>query len=242
MSANNTKIYTLSALVDNFIIENDLSNTWFPKALVWAMRGLREISLDTFQQAQSDHFPITNTNTVVLPGGFVDFVVISGYHNGRCDTWCVNSDLDILPRALGPTAPQDGYSEVGYWLYGCNIFSYGKPRYKRDNFKVKDIGGVKILTMDISTRVPEIYLEWVGDGLNLCGESIIHPYLYDWLTKYMEHKYEEKNNPKATESSIFRKSEDLFYAEKRLRARTSDLDPQSLINLAREYTTLANKL
>lgn len=242
MSADNTKIYKLSSVVDNFLVENDLNNSWFPKMLVWAMRGLREISLDTFQQAQSDHFPITGTKTVVLPAGFVDFIIISGYHNGRCDTWCVNSDLDILPRSLGPTASQDGFSEVGYWLHGCDVFSYGKPRYSRDSFKVHDTGGVKILTMDVSTRVPEIYLEWVGDGINLCSETIIHPYLYDWLTKYMEYQYEEKSNKLATLSSIDRKLEMLHYAEKRLRSRTSNLDPETLISLARQYTTLANKV
>lgn len=241
MSADNTKLYKLSSVVDNFLIENDLSNSWFNKSLVWAMRGIREISLDTFQQAQSDHFPITNTNTVILPPGFVDFVIISGYNNGRCDTWCVQSDLDLLPRALGPTASQDGFSEVGYWLQGCNVFSYGKPIYTRDRFKVVDTGGVKILKMDISTRVPEIYLEWVGDGINLCGETIIHPYVYDYLIKYIEEQYEDKNNPKATEASKLRKQQDRYFAEKRLRARTSNLDFNTLVNIANYYTTLANK-
>lgn len=239
-----TEYYKLASVVDNFLIENDLPNGYFNKCLLWAIRGLREIRLDTWQDATTKLLPVTDKGTVILPSDFVDWAIVSAYHNGRIETIGINSDLDALPRAKGPTASPD-YAEVGYYLSNFSngaIFSYGFALSTKGRFRVVDHGTCKVLTIDYPGRFPEIYLEYITDGFNPCGETIIHPYLYDYLIKYMDSKYEEKNNPKATEASIFRKSQDVFFAEKRVRARTNNLDPQTLINLARQHTTLALKL
>ena len=242
MSTDNTQHYKLASVVDNFLIENDLGSGWFSKGLVWAIRGLRELSLDTFQDAKTALLDVSDRNSVVLPSGFVDWVTISSYGN-RPVTLATNTDIPLVPPFEEIVDAQRATSEYGYYLAnfdGGQIFSYGMGKYSRGNFRVHDNGDCKMLLMDCP-RFSRIYLEFITDGFDPCGETIIHPYMYDYLMKYMEHKYEEKNNPKANESSIFRKSEDVFYAEKRIRARRNNLDPQTLLNMTRQYTVFGIK-
>jgi hypothetical protein len=254
--SDNSKFYKLASVVDNYLIESDLPSGWFGKCLVWAIRGLRESKLDTWNDISTRVLDVNDRGSVVLPNDFVDWAVVSAYSNGRLQTLGINNEISTLPKnhtaAASPTAPtqfaethQPQYHESGYYLTNFHngaIFSYGLALSSQGRFRVHDTGTCKELLMDLPGRVNEIYLEYITDGFDPCGETYIHPYLYDYLMKYMDLKYEEKNNPKATEASIFRKSEDLFYAEKRVRARRNNLDPQTLINLARQHTTLALKV
>lgn len=237
MSADNQQYYKLASVVDNFLIENDLGSGWFAKGLVWAIRGLRELSLDSFQDAKTALLDVTDRNSVVLPPGFVDWAVVSSY-GSRPITLAVNGDISLIPPFEEIMDAQRATREQGYYLAnfeGGRIFSYGAGSYTRGNFKVHDNGDCKMLLMDCP-RYSRIYLEYITDGFDPCGETIIHPYIYDYLMKYMESQYEDKNNPKATESSKYRKGEDLFYAEKRVRARRNNLDPQTLLNMTRQYS------
>lgn len=246
--SDKNKFYSLAAVVDNFMIANDLPNGYFNKSLLWAINGLREISLDTFVTPKTELFTVTDRNTIVLPPGFVGWSIVS-LPGDRVQTLGVNENISSLPRATGvvPTGTQmpGSYAEVGYYLSNFSngaIFSWGMALSTAGAFKVVDNGMVKELKLDLPKRYDQLYVEYTTDGINPCGETIIHPYLYDYLTKYMENEYEDKNNPKATEASKYRKSEDLYFSIKRLRARTNNLSPQTLINLARQYTTLALKL
>jgi hypothetical protein len=96
--------------------------------------------------------------------------------------------------------------------------------------------------MDYDYAFSQVYVEYITDGLEPCGETMVHPYLYDYVFKFMEMRYEKKNNPKATNFSIDSAEKDVFWAEKRIRARRNKLTPQNLLNITRQEARLTSHL
>lgn len=254
--ADNTQYYKLASVVDHWLIENDLGSGWFAKGLVWAIRGLREVKLDTWQDVLTELFPVTERNTVILPPSFVDWVKIGTPYGQYAKTMSINDDLNLLDRSpndsvvsglLEQNLPNgidvgayQGYNFSNY--NGSCFFGIGGGFITKGHFKVHDDGQCKKLLMDYDYPFDNVYVEYITDGFNPCGETVISPYLYDYIIKYMDLRYEEKNNPKATESSIYRKGRDVFQAERRIRARRNNLDPKTLLDLTRKETTLTIRM
>lgn len=253
MAESKPQYYKLASIVDNFMIENDLPDGWFAKSLVFAIRGLRELSLDTWNDVKTVLLDVSDQKTVLLPDDFVDWSYV-GIQIGQYRVAIgVNDELNTLnrrpdsPSVAGlPTQHMPNGIDFDAYNYNFNNYAGGgfwcRGLVTKGFFKVFDNGQCKQLLIDYDYPIKKVYVNYITDGFNPCEETIIHPYLYDYLVKYMEHKYEEKNNPKATESSIDRKARDVFWAEKRIRARKNNLDPQTLLNITRQYTTLAIKM
>jgi hypothetical protein len=239
--SDSAKYYKLGAVVDNFLAENDLPNGWWAKCLLWAIRGLRELHLDhPIQDAKTILLDVTDRNTVVLPSDFVDWVIVSRAGD-KIVTLGVNGRINPLRDNVNHSTRDDAGFYLSNYKNGA-IFSYGVAVSAQGAFRVEDNGACKQLILDIPMGPDQIYLEYITDGFNPCGETTIHPYIYNYLILYLEYQYEDKNNPKATESSKYRKSQDLFFATKEVRGRFFNLDPQTFLNLVRENTTLALKI
>jgi hypothetical protein len=256
MSANKNNYNKLSAIVDQFLIENDLHNGMFPKSLAWAMRGLRELSLDVAQDVKTELLDVTDRKTVILPDSFCDWVKVAAQKGQYAITLGVNADLTSLPRTINSPSVSgllsqhlpngisfDAYSSAfgGYQFLnfnGSTVFGIGSGLPAKGYFKVLDDGCCKQLLMDYDYSLSKVYLEYITDGIDPCGETVVSPYFYDYLIKYISHEYEKKNNPKASESSIFRTGEDVYWAEKRIRSRKNNLDPKTLLDLTRQETRL----
>jgi hypothetical protein len=240
--SDSSKFYKLASVVDDFLAENDLPNGWWNKMLLFAIRGLRELHIDTpIHDAVTILLPVTDRNTVVLPADYVDWCIVSKPGN-KIVTLGVNGAINPLRDNVNHSTRDD----IGFYLANYKngaIFSYGIGVSAQGAFRTDDKGTCKELILDIPSGCPDqIYLEYITDGFNPCGETTIHPYIYDYLIMYLEYQYEDKNNPKATESSKWRKSQDVFFAEKKVRGRFFGLSPQTFLNLVRENTTLAVKV
>lgn len=256
MSESNEKYYRVAAIVDQFLINNDLTEHWFNKALSWALWGLRELSLDTMQEVKTCLLTVTDRKTVTLPRDFVDWVKVGVRKGQYCVTMGVNSDLTGLQRTgdddrvrglLSQNLPNglDVNSYGGYYFFnygGKMLLGLGGGFRTKGDFKVVKRDGCTELLLDYDYGYPDVYLEYISDGIDPCGETILHPYTADYVLKYIELWYEKKNNPKATESSIDRLSRDVFEAEMKIRGRTNDLDPKTLINISRSQTRLTAKI
>lgn len=256
MSANKNNYNQVSAIVDQFLIENDLHNGMFPKCLAWAMRGLREISLDSFQDIKTALLNVTDRKTVLLPEGFVAWTKVAAPRGQYAITLGVNSEMTLLPRTIASKSVSGllsqhqpngiDFSAYGGGLGGYNFLNFNGSTFfgiggglpSKGYFRVLDTGTCKELLMDYDYSLPQVYLEYITDGFDPCGQTVVSPYLYDYLIKYIGHEYEKKNNPKANESSIFRTGQDVHYAERRIRARNNNLDPKTLLNLTRKETRL----
>lgn len=247
----------LSAIVDQFMIEQDLGSGWFAKCLAWAQRGLREIRLDVWQDVKTDLITVTDRKTATLPDGFVDWIKIGIKRGQYCITLGVNDALTELGRTtdsesvmglLSQHLPNgidfsaySGYNFYNYGNGGC-IFGLGQGIPSKGFFKVHDNGNCKELLLDYDYPYDQVYVEYITDGFTDCPDPYISPYLYDYIFKFMEARYEAKNNPKATESSIERMESQLLYAVKQVSRRKNNVDYQTLLNLTRAETRLTPKM
>jgi hypothetical protein len=258
MSQEEQKKYLkIASVVDQFLIDNDLTEHYFQKALSWALWGLRELHMDTWNDVKTILLTITDRKTVVLPVDFVDWVKVAVKRGQYAITLGVNSELTELPREansndvvaglLSQHLPNglDFNAYGGYYFYnynGSSFASYGYGLPSKGAFKLTNNGNCQELLLDYDIRATQIYLEYITTGFDPCQETVIHPYIADYILKYIEYKYEDKSNPNRTESSIYRRSEDLFFAEKKVRGRSNDLDPKTLLNITRANTRLTPKM
>lgn len=250
------KYLKISAIVDQFLIDNDLTEHWFQKALSWALYGLRELHLDTWQDVKTALLDVTDRKTVTLPADFVDWVKVGVRHGQYVVTLAVNDALNELPRTsdspsvaglLSQNLPNglgmDAYTGYIFANYGGSSFpSFGEGLPSKGYFKVHNNGNCTELLMDYDYRFTQVYVEYITTGFDPCGETVLHPYYVDYVLKYIEYKYEDKNNKSATESSIYRKEQDLYWAEKKVRMRKNDLDPATLLTISRSQTRFTPKI
>jgi hypothetical protein len=255
--ADESRYYKVSAIVDDFIDDNDLTEHWFNKSLKWAIRGLEEIKMDVWQDVKTCLFDVTAVRTVILPPDFVDWVKVGIPYGQYCITMGVNDDLrsdnrslnrnDLVRGMLSQNMPNgiDFTDYGGYYFFnynGASVWGIGGGLPSKGYFKLHDKGAFKELLLDYSHAPQKVYVEYITNGFDPCGETVVHPYMKDYLIKFMDFKFEEKNNPKATESSIRRKGTDLYFAEVKVRARFNDLTPKDLINISRKNTRLTPKI
>lgn len=247
--------YKLASVVDQWLIENDLNGSWFPKGLAWAIRGLRELEFDSWPTVKTVLLDVTERKTAVLPTDFVAWIKVAVKYGQYAIALGENSDLGTLNREENEThfrglpkyyTPNgvnfSSYSYLPYANYqGMTLNVYGGSFLTRGFFKVQDNCSCKELLLDYNYGFQQIYLEYISDGVDPCGETIIHPYTYDYVFKYIDARYENKNNPNASESSKVRLNREVIDAEHKVRARGNNVDPVTLENMVLEFTTLALK-
>jgi len=245
--------YKLSAVVDHWLLDNSLGDGWFPLALVRAKAGLREIRLDIFQEVKTALYDVTDRKTVKLPINFVDWVIIAAPKGQYAQTLGVNTELKLTPRTttdqtirglLSQHMP-NGVNSNGYMLMnfdGGTLFSWGQGLPSKGYWKISDTGECKELLLDYDYSLTQVYVESITDGLEPCGETMIHPYEFDYLQKYLDMKFEKKNNPKASLGSKDEADRDVFWAEKKLRARRNPIGPQDVLNVSRQEARLTPHL
>jgi hypothetical protein len=255
-SAKNIDFYKLGSVVDQWIIDNDLHNGWFAKGLSWAKFGLRELRLDSVQDIKTVLLDVTSRKTAKLPQDYVQWTKIGIRKGQYCVTLGLNEELNTLNRTT--TSPSvagllsqhlpnglqfNQYAGFEFFNFGTgNVFGIGSGLPSKGYFKIHNTGECKELLLDYDYGFTQIYVEYISDGLDPCSETIVHPFEVDYLIKYMDMKYEKKNNPKATNYSIDQAERDVFWAEKRVRARNNQLTPQDVINISRAEIRLTPKI
>lgn len=237
----------VASIVDHFLAMNSLSEHWFQWALAAGLWQLREINLDVWQDVKTKELPVTDRKTAILPDDYVDWVKIGFKHGQYVITLSVNDEL-----AMGKRSPDDQVvagllsqnlpnglnfgSYGGYYFLNSNggsMLGIGGGFRTKGEFKIASYGDCKEILLDYDYNIPTVYLEYITDGFDPCGETILNPYLCDYFLKGIEFTYEEKKNPSRTESSIDRKARDLFEAERKVRARRNNLDPKTILNMSR---------
>jgi hypothetical protein len=248
--------YSLSIVVDDWIDDNTLSSSWFPKGLKWAIRGLKRIRMDIHQQPKTEILTVTERKTITCPEGFVDWVKVAVKKGQYAITLSVNDDMTINTRTTTDTTVRallsqnmpngtdmsayGGYEFLNYT--GGNIFGIGPGLPSKGFFKVVDRGATKEILLDYDYNFSQVYLEYITDGIDTCGETFVHPYEYEFLIAFMDMMYEKKNNPKATLGSKREAELDVDAEERKLRGRYNDLSPQDILNISRNEARLTTKL
>lgn len=246
----------VSAVVDHFLIGNGLTEHFFQWALAMGLWHLRELKLDTWQDVKTALLEVTDRKTVVLPGDFVDWTKVGVKVGQYVITMGLNSELTPNQRTANDQTVAGLLSQhipngLDFGAYGGYYFNnfngsamcgWGGGFPAKGFFKCVNHGSCQELLLDYDFRASHVYVEYITDGFDPCGETVLHPYYADYFLKSMEAEWEKKKNPARTEASIRRLEMDLRDAERKVRARKNDLDPKTLINLSRAETRFTAKI
>lgn len=246
---------TIGAIVDHVLFKKTLSDHWFQWCLEMGLWHLRELRLSTWQDVKTAMFTASDRNTIVLPTDFIDWVMVAipiGQYavplgvNGQLKMTAREVDDHVVPGLFSQHKPTginlDQY--VGYHMRNFRTTSVpvvnARMNIQKGSFKVVERKAHKEIILDYDIPHSTFYIEYITDGFEPCGETVLHPYFCDFVRASIEYEWEAEKNPNRTESSIHRKSRDMYDAERLVRARKNDLDPQTIINIQRQETRMTS--
>lgn len=246
----------ISAIVDHVMFKKTLPEAWWQWCLEMGLWHLRELKLDVWQDVVTEYLPVTDRKTVILPTSFVDWVKVGVKVGQYIVCLGVNGSLNHLDRDANSDDYVNGLLSQNL-PNGLNFNSYGGQYFfnyngsalsciggfiAKGSFKVHTSGTTKELLLDYDYPHDYVLVEYITDGFEPCGETIVDPYFSDYVKKGVEFEWEKEKNPNRTEASIRRYGLDLFAAECKVRARKNNLDPQTLLNISRQQTRFTPKI
>jgi hypothetical protein len=252
------KFFTVGAIVEQVQIDKDLPSHYFNKLLSWALWNLVQLKLDSGKEVKTILLPISEVHTVDLPVDYIDWTAIGIQEGQYIRTLSVNSDLSTIDRT--ETEPEftrafppgympngiavDPYIGYAFSNYGGRALpSIGGGLPHRGHYQiVKRPGNCSQLLLDGTITCDNLYLEYICLGINPCGETVVDPYMAQYVRAAIDHEW-EKSRRKAdrSEAAIFRTGRALWDQEQLVRARTSDLDVESFLATSRTYVRFGIK-
>jgi hypothetical protein len=254
------RFFKVAALVDQVCIDLDLPvDKYFNKFLSWALHSIVNLKMDAANDVITVKLQISDVNTVTLPENYVDWVKIGIPDGQYVKVMAVNDKLSTVDRTLGNpefsrTAPPgwlpngiDTSNYGGYYFSnygGSNIFGVGGGLPQSGQFKiVQRPGNVYEVLLDAGVPSEELYVEYIGLGINPCGETIVNPMLGEYVMAAVHHKYEKFKSPaQRSESAIVRTGTYLWEQEQKVRGRTNKLSPADVLTVLRRSYRLTNKI
>lgn len=250
MASNYDKYYSIKALAEDVLDDRGETDHMLMRYIKWALRGYIEVSLDDHQEPITMHIDMDDKRTIVIPDDYVDWAKVAIQIDGKLKTIGVNGNLiqqsnedecrnPILETDINrmPTGIDfDNYGGYYFLNYdGSNVYSYGGGLNHDNYFKVNE----KLRLIEFSSNVNKtrVYLEYISNGVDPSGNTVVHPYMADYVRKYIHYEVEMVSSKK-TEASISRRFNDMKNARVILRARYNDLDPTTFTNLTRKYYSL----
>lgn len=257
MSGNSVEyqndFYKLSNLVNEWIADNDLTEHWHAKMLSFLMKGFRHLSLHSWQEPYSSWLTVGDLYTATLPENYVMWTKVGLKVGQYVKVLGVNAEMHELQRS----AEDDVVSSLPLYQMpnGIDIANYGGPGYdflnvggsgsscqgyggglpSKGHYKFVQRGdSTWEIEFDYDVRVgSDIIVEYISDGFNPNGETIVNALVANYCHAVMDFKYEEKFNPTRTEASITRMGRALAHQEFLVRAAKNDLDPKTMITISR---------
>jgi hypothetical protein len=158
-------------------------------------------------------------------------------------------NASMVPGLLSQNLP-NGINFNNYDGYYLHNFNGGVVQcaghglnIAKGSFRYVDHGLTKELLLDFDFNTSQhLYVEYITDGFEPCGETVLNPYFCNFFKCAMEKHWEEEKSPTRTEASIRRKSQDLWDAQRVVRARKNNLDPQTVLNISRRETRFSPKI
>jgi len=253
--STNSAYYTIGSIVDQACEDLQVPTShYFQKFLGWAKWNLVELKMDTANEVITVKLPISDVCTVILPDGFVDWTKIGIEIDQYVTCLSVNEKLSNFERTADTWNPRTG-GEPGFlptgtaissrfFNYGGNsLYAAGGGLPHQGHYKIVDREhGVKEMILDTGLLATEIYLEYIANGLNCCGETLVHPYIKEYVRAAIHHEWEKfQRPPLRSEAAIERTGRALWHAEMNARGRNNPIDPSTLLTISRKSYRLTNK-
>ena len=249
------KFFKVSSIVDQVCIDLELpTDKYFNKFLSWALFGIVDLKMDAANDVITVKLPVSDVNTVTLPENYVDWVKIGVQDGQYVRTYCVNKELSTQDRTLGE--PEFSRSAPPGWLpsgvdFGYEFSNYGGSAISAVGYGMPNTGQFKVVArpgnnyeilLDAGMAGQDLYVEYIGLGIDPCGETVLNPQLGQWCRSLVHHNYELfRPASQRSESAIARTGRELYHQEMKVRGRTNKLDPKTLLMVTRKSYRLTNK-
>lgn len=250
-----TEYSKIASIVDQLIDDLNLTQHYFDKLLNWALWGFSELKLDQAQEVKTIRKTISDVKTVTLPVDYVDWSKIGVPVGQYIKTLSINGELSKEERTLGnPAITQQwpleslpngiDFSSYGGYVFAnynnSTLFGIGGGLPSQGLFQVVDRGdGLSEVLLDYPVTATELIIEYISDGIDPCGETVVHAYLRDYVRTYVIHQWERLRPARErSEAAIDRTSRELSDAERKVRQRQNRITPQDMINISRRFYKL----
>lgn len=186
----------------------------FEETLAHALWGLREISLDNGGHLQATKILTMNSfKSIEMPIGYVDWVSI-GVLSGNTIQFISKSEGQISLHSKPYLADINAKPAE---------LSFSGVLNSTDKFFVVD-EAFKQIKFSSAVNTGKAYLDYISDGFNADQETEVHPYMQDYVIKYLTHEM--------IPSSV--SGPELYHAEAKVRARNSGLDEETTLAIFRD--------
>jgi hypothetical protein len=247
--------YTLDAVVRNYLMRKGYSMHFYIQGLVYGAAGLRELTLDDIQIANTKLLPIdANTSEARLPDDYVNWIQVGVQVGQKVRPLVPDMKINSLPtytstyaqttydqqqkNTNGDTILLYNYLLPLFWNtvtwneYGENIgrlYGWGN-RGAEDTFKVVKERGVIVINDSLCIQQGCVVLKYVSDGQSADAISQIPSEAYDTLNKYIAWQFKE-NSRAYNEGEKERSRQQYLDARDVLRARMNDLTPELALRI-----------
>lgn len=245
--------FKLSSIVDTACGRLGISvNHYFQRLLGFAKWELIQLKIDRANEVKTVLLPVSDNFVVQVPSDCLDYVKVGVPDGQFVKTIGVNAKLMRLDRSDNQISFSRSFTPgmipngTSIESYTGNFVNYGGRALptsggglpQEGHFQFVSRSGYKEILLDGNLCTDEIYLEYVGLGINPCGETIVNPSISDYLLKKVLEIYEEEIEPKATEASIERRKRASAEAFIKVSGRTNSVSPDDLYNIVRAAVRL----
>ncbi|MGC3945362.1 MAG: hypothetical protein QM762_12750 [Chryseolinea sp.] len=204
------KFYTASAAVYSVLEDLQYGEERFNQFLKWAFDAVRELHFDVLHEVHVDEFEMTPWKSLEFPCDMVGWSKIGFRCGDVVKVFTQDSGISKYFDKDSKGVPQEnksggcpdladaGCSGDDIIFYSDDFFSTGYGHYYGTACNYNHAG---YFSVDWRNRVfnfrntvnnvSKIYLEYITDGLNPTGKTVIHPYAFKAVQDFIHWKRKE---------------------------------------------------
>lgn len=237
MEAN--RFYTLQAIVDE--VKNDLEETGTHKDLQflqWAISGYRDMQFSSPVDVKTCKLKMNGYGAITLPDGCVTYTKVAVKYGRKLVvvglTGEAGSDLLVSESAVfaTPSVYRTKQYTAAYDFQNCDGktlrgYCYG------DLTGAFEVHGNQLQFHPNFHGLP-VYLEYITDGIDPCGDTAVHPFLFDYIWAYI-HWRRVKADDRNSQALKEEKERDMKKAKLKaaMRLYSREFTPEYVVRLTK---------
>ena len=226
----------VSQIVEATLInEGETSMHKYQQRLEWVLRGVKKLNYDTLGNIKTTYVDINSNNTVDLPIDCVNMVRVGVKYGDQFyeltkvpqnKTFPINNDNAGNPIKDLHLKPDwiNIYSQYGSLLTayrfpdGYNlgrVFGYGGGKNGAGYYK-EWVERNQLVVYGLKESVTKLYIEYITNGINLTGETIVNEMAEEFLIRWVEYlkaQYQYSNAPTRNSMAFVQELKQTAYFE-----------------------------
>lgn len=234
---------TLNEVVKSHLIDiGETTEHLYQRCLHFAFDGLKDLHFDTVRQVKTVKLTMSEAKTIPLPNDYVNYVKVGLVFGDRVKTILVNNKIEKFHDVdeCGNPAPKAtegflngfpvGITTFGGYFFnnylGGSFYGFGGTCYIAGYCTVDKARGEILFASEVENT--DVYLEYITNGINPSGDSVIDPFAAKALKWYIS--WQRKQNSRQYSMSDKEQARMLYYNELRLvQARMNNFTIEDIV-------------